>query len=141
MKIPDDRTYTPTHEWVKIDVEVVRMGVTAPLLDSLGPLVAVELPRFDDEMMVNIAIGTIESDNSVHDIMPPADAAVLEVNTDLEWDLDMLAADPYRDGWLMKIRVHEPAQLEDLMTPQAYQEHCKEQFGIDVEIEETEDEQ
>lgn len=139
--IPDDRTYTPTHEWVKIDVEVVRMGVTAPLLKALGPLVAVELPRSDDEMKLGIAIGTVESDTEVHDIMPPADAAVLEVNTDLEWDLETLERDPYGEGWLMEIKVHEPDQLRDLLTPDAYRAHCEDLWGDEMDLEETESEQ
>ena len=141
--IPDDRTYTPTHEWVKIDVEVVRMGVTAPLLEQLGPLVSVELPRPNDEMKLDIAIGTVESDNEVHDIMPPADAAVLEVNTGLEWDLDKLAEDPYGEGWMMKIKVHEPDQLRDLLTPEAYSSYCEELWGkeVDADIKEIESEQ
>ncbi|MFW6457138.1 MAG: glycine cleavage system protein H [Planctomycetota bacterium] len=142
QKIPDDRTYTETHEWVKIDAEIVRMGVTAPLLESLGPLVSLELPRPDYEMMVNIAIGTVESDEAVHDIMPPADAGVLEVNTDLEWNLDTLADDPYGAGWLMKIKVHDPDQLRDLLTPQAYCNHCEEVWSDQkVKIEEVAHEQ
>lgn len=139
--IPTDRTYTTTHEWVKIDVEVVRMGVTAPLLESLGPLAALELPRSNDEMMINIPIGTVESDDAVHDIMPPADAAVLEVNTDLEWDLDRLEEDPYGAGWLMKIKVHEPDQLRDLLTPEAYLAHCQDLWGDEMDLEEAVSEQ
>ncbi len=138
QKIPDDRTYTDTHEWVKIDAEIVRMGVTAPLIESLGPLVSLELPRPDYEMMVGIAIGTVESNEKVHDIMPPADANVLEVNTDLEWDLDTLQEDPYGAGWLMKIKVHEPDQLRNLLTPEAYRNRCQEVWSDQkVEIEEV----
>lgn len=139
--IPDDRTYTSTHEWVKIDVEVVTMGVTAPLLKSLGPLVSVELPRPDDEMKLGIAIGTVESDTEVHDIMPPADAAVLEVNTGLEWELGKLARDPYGEGWMMKIKVHKPDQLRDLLTPDAYLAYCEDLWGDEMDLEETDSEQ
>jgi glycine cleavage system H protein len=117
------------------------MGVTAPLLKWLGPLVAVELPRPDDEMKLTIAIGTVESDTQVHDIMPPADAAVLEVNTGLEWDLDLLERDPYGEGWMMKIKVHKPDQLRDLMTPGAYRAYCEDLWGDEMDLEEADSEQ
>ena len=134
--IQEDRTYTRNHEWVKIDAAVVRMGVTAPLLEMMGDLVALELPAADDEMMISYPLGTVESADQVHEIMPPADASILEVNKGLEWDLNALAEDPYGKGWLMKIKVHEPDQLRNLLMPSAYREYCQELWGEELDLDE-----
>lgn len=123
--IPDDRTYTSNHEWVKIDAEVVRMGITMPILKELGPLIALELPQPNDVMMVGLAIGTVESMDRLHEIMPPADAMILDVNKELEWDLETLMEDPYGEGWLIKMKVDDPDQLRKLLPPSAYREQCE----------------
>ena len=132
--IPEDRTYSSTHEWVKIDVAVVQMGVTEPLIRTMGPLVGLELPDPDDEMKLGIPIAVVESNEHLHEIMPPAAANILEVNKDLEWDLNALAEDPYGEGWLMKIKVHEPDHLRDLMTPEMYREHCQDIWGEELDL-------
>ena len=127
--IPEDRTYTKNHEWVKIDAKIVRMGITRPMLDQLGPLISLELPEPDDVMMRGFAIGTVESRGQLHEIMPPADAMILEVNKELEFDLDALMEDPYGDAWLMKIDVDDPDHLRNLLPPSAYKEHCQNLWG------------
>ena len=133
--IPEDRTYTRNHEWVKLDEAVVQMGVTAPLLKMMGTLIALELPEKGDEMMLGVPLGAIESTHSVHELLPPADAMILEVNETLLWDLDAPAKDPYGEGWLLKIKVHDPDQLRSLLAPAAYRDYCKEQWGEEIEIE------
>ena len=132
--IPEDRTYTRNHEWVKLDEAVVQMGLTAPLLKTMGPIISVELPSADDEMMVGIPLGIVEFLNGIHEIMPPADATILEVNKGLEWDIESLAKDPYGKGWLLKIKVHEPAQLRNLLIASAYREHCKQSWGEELDL-------
>lgn len=132
--VPEDRTYTANHEWVKLDEAVVIMGVTAPLLKSLGALIDMELPERGDEMMVGVPFGSVEGVKGLHEMMPPADAAILEVNEGLVWDLDALLADPYGKGWLLKIKVHTPDQLRSLLAAQAYRERCKEVWGKDSGI-------
>ncbi len=133
--IPEDRSYTANHEWVKLDEVVVMMGVTAPLLKRLGPLIALELPEPDDEMMLGVPFGAVEGTEGAHEMMPPADATILEMNDSLLWDLDALLNDPYVKGWLLKIKVHNPDHLRSLLTPGGYREHCKEQWGKDFELE------
>jgi len=128
LPVPSDRTYTPNHEWVKLDAAVVRMGITEPMLERLGKLVSVELPDPDDETMLGVAFGSIEGENGVHAMFPPADASVLDVNETLEWDLDALSEDPYDKGWLIKIKVHQPDQLRSLMIASAYADHCQNEW-------------
>ena len=71
---------------------------------------------------------------AVHEILSPADATILEVNKDLEWDLDALSADPYGGGWLLKIKVHNPDQLRSLLTAEAYQDHCAEEWQEEFKL-------
>ncbi len=129
MLIPADRAYTRNHEWVKIDTEVVEMGVSEPFLRAMGELIALELPEAEDVMLRGFPIGVVESLDILHEILPPADAEVLNVNKELEWDLDTLYSDPYGKGWLMKIKVDNPDHLRDLLTPDSYEAHCKETLG------------
>lgn len=133
--IPDDRTYTRNHEWVKLDEAVVQMGVTAPLLRRLVPLIALELPAPEDEMMRGVALGAVEGAHGIHQIMPPADATILEVNSSLEWDLETLAQDPYKKGWLLKIKVHEPDHLRSLLVAEAYRQLCRDLWGEEARLE------
>jgi glycine cleavage system H protein len=133
--IPEDRTYTRNHEWIKLDEATVQMGVTMPLLTMLGDVIALELPEKEDEMMLDVPFGTLEGTQTLHEMLPPADATVLEVNETLLWDLDTLIGDPYGEGWLIKIKVHTPDQLRSLLAASAYRAHCKELWGEDLEIE------
>ena len=133
--IPEDRTYTRNHEWVKLDEVIVQMGVTAPLLKMLGHPIGLDLPEADDEMMMGVPFGAIEGAHGLHEMLPPADAIILEVNETLLWDLDTLISDPYGEGWLLKIKVHTPDQLRSLLAASAYSAHCKELWGEEIEIE------
>lgn len=135
LKIPKDRAYTRNHEWVKIDSEVVVMGLTEPILQEMDTLIALELPEAEDVMLRGFPIAVAESLSSLHEILPPADAEILAVNKELEWDLDRLYKSPYENGWLMKIRVEDPDHLRDLLPPESYGAYCNEVFGVNCEIE------
>jgi len=133
--IPEDRSYTRNHEWVKLDEAIVQMGVTMPLLTMLGELIALELPEKEDEMLLDVPFGALESAQMLHEMLPPADAMVLEVNETLLWDFETLVGDPYGEGWLLKIKVHTPDQLRSLLTASAYRALCEEQWGKALELE------
>ena len=132
--IPEDRLYTRNHEWVKLDEVVVPMGVTASLLRSLGTLISLELPQREDQMMLGVPFGSVEGAKGLHEMLPPADATILEVNESLLWDLNSLAKDPYGQGWLLKIKVHNPDQLRSLLMAPAYREHCKGYWEKELDI-------
>jgi len=131
--IPEDRYYTKGHLWVKLDEAQVIIGITEPLGASLGPLVAVELPDPQEEMMMDVPFGEIESVRAIHQLYPPADAVVLETNELVLWDVDKLVRDPYGEGWLLRIRIHDPEQIKNLITAQAYRDYCKGYFGEDAD--------
>ncbi len=135
MIIPDNRAYTRNHEWLRIDSEVVEVGLTEPLLKAMGDLIALELPESEDVMLRGFPIAVAESLDTLHEILPPADADILEVNKELEWDLDTVSRDPYGKGWLLKIKVEDPDHLRDLLSPDLYRNHCKKTFGEESGIE------
>ena len=129
--IPDDRYYTRSHVWVKIDEAVVEVGVTEPILRRLEPLISIELPEEDDEMKVELPFGELEGLRETYQIYPPVEARVVAAHDELLWNLDKLAGDPYGKGWLVKIRVHEPQELKNLLTAKAYAEFCGRDLGED----------
>ena len=129
LEPPADRLYTVNHLWVKIKEAQVELGATRHLLETLPALVAVSLPDVDDEMIQEVAFGELVGPEGVHELRPPADATVLEVNERVYLDLDLLRADPYDEGWLLKIQVHEPDQLRSLLTRDAYVRFCEQEPG------------
>jgi len=126
--VPNDRVYTRSHLWVKLNEAQVLVGVTEPLLRRLEPVTFVELPDPHDEMMPDVPFGEIEGLHQIHQLYPPADAEVLEVNRSLQWSVDKLMEDPYGEGWLMRIKAHDPEQLKCLMNAESYEAFCAEQF-------------
>ncbi len=129
--IPEDRMYTLNHEWVRLDTAFVEIGVTEPLVRSLLPLVSVELPEADDELMPELPFGELEGLHEVHQLYPPAEARIVEVNEELIWNHSKLLKDPYGDGWLLKIRMHDPEGLEGLLAAETYREYCAQELGED----------
>lgn len=127
--IPDDRAYTKNHEWVKPDTAFVELGLTDPLLRKLRPLVSIELPDADDELMVELPFGEVEGVQETYQLYPPAEARIIEVHAELVWDQKKLLTDPYGAGWLMKIRVYNPRQLDGLLNAESYREFCIEDLG------------
>lgn len=124
-RIPQDRSYTRAHLWVKQDEGGVLVGITARIIERLGPLIAVELPEPDDEMMCGVPFGAIEGMEGLHELVPPGDAQVLEVNESVMWDVDLLKSDPYAAGWLLRIKMHDPSQLDDVLDAAGYAKHCE----------------
>jgi len=84
-------------------------------------------------MMLGVAFGAVEGIEGIHEMMPPADALILDVNESVMWDLKTLAEDPYGKGWLLKIKVHQPDQLRRLLVASAYREHCRRLWGEERE--------
>lgn len=121
--MPDDRRYTKNHEWVKkLSDDEFLIGVTPRILRTLGNLIYVDLPDVSDEVMIRLPFGEIESEERLHELNPPMDGAVVDVNEAVLDELDMLSADPLEKGWLIRIKTHTPEQFEALMEASAYNE-------------------
>ena len=127
--IPDDRQYTKNHEWAKLTDAVLEVGVTEPLLRLLSPLISVELPEPDDELKMELPFGELEGLHQVHQLYPPVETRIVEVNEELVWNHEKLLKDPYGEGWLLKLRVEDPAELSHLFPSALYEKYCRDQLG------------
>jgi glycine cleavage system H protein len=119
--LPDDRSYSETHNWVKkIADDEYLIGVTPHLLCDLGVLLYMDLPDVDDEIMLGLPYGEIEGEVEIVELAPPIDGHVLEVNETVLDDLDSFMNDPLEAGWLIRVRGHEPKQFEALLDRDGY---------------------
>lgn len=122
MTIPEDLRYTEDHEWVRVEGEQVRVGITDYAQDALGDVVYVELPAVGDSVELGGSMGEVESTKSVSDIYAPVAGTVAMVNEALDPTPGKLNEDPYGEGWLCLIDVADLSQVEALLTAEAYQE-------------------
>jgi glycine cleavage system H protein len=127
-KIPDDLRYTKDHEYVKktSDPAVVQVGITDHAQSELGDVVYVELPKPGAALGGGDAFGTIEAVKAVSDLLTPLAGTVTEVNATLASDPAQVNRDPYGDGWMIKLRVKNPADLATLLASADYKKHVGE---------------
>jgi glycine cleavage system H protein len=126
--VPDDLLYTPEHEYVArtTDGAVVRVGITDYAQGELGDVVFVRLPKRGDNVTAHQPFGEIEAVKAVSELYSPLTGEVTEINDALDSDSGVVNRDPYGDGWMVKLRVSNPAQLKELMSPKAYRSHIGE---------------
>ena len=127
MEFPEDLKYSKEHEWVLVEANIATVGITDYAQDQLGDIVFVELPAVGDKVSKEDAFGVVESVKAVSDIYAPVSGKVLEVNDDLPENPEMLNEDPYGDGWIIKIEMNDPEELQDLMTAAEYEEYVAEE--------------
>ena len=127
MEFPEDLKYSKEHEWVLVEGGVATVGITDYAQDQLGDIVFVELPAVGDKVSKEDAFGVVESVKAVSDIYAPVSGKVLEVNDDLPENPEMLNEDPYGDGWIIKIEMNDPDELQDLMSATEYEEYVAEE--------------
>jgi len=127
MEFPEDYKYSKEHEWVLVEGEVATIGITDFAQDQLGDIVFVELPAVGDKVSKEDAFGVVESVKAVSDIYAPVSGKVLEVNDDLPENPEMLNEDAYGDGWIIKIEMSDPDELNDLMTAVEYEQYVAEE--------------
>lgn len=120
MHVPGDLAYTGDHEWVRVDGDIVRLGITDYAQDALGDVVYVQLPTVGADVTAGDSFAEVESTKSVSDIYAPISGTVVTVNEALNDAPETLNADPYGTGWICEIRVADAAQLESLLGPDAY---------------------
>ncbi len=126
MKIPGDLKYTREHEWVKIEGNLARVGITDFAQKELGDLVFVELPELDDDFSEGDAFAVLESVKAAADVYAPLAGVVVEINDELEDDPSLVNSDPYGDGWLAVIEMAEDADLSGLMDAEEYRRFAEE---------------
>ncbi len=125
--IPEGQFYTKDHEWVKkVDEGKVCVGVTDYAQDQLGDIVFVELPEEGDEYDQEETFTVIESVKAVADTYAPVSGTITEVNEDLEDSPELINQDPYNDGWVAVFELSEESELDELLSPEQYEEYLKE---------------
>lgn len=122
MSIPSDLKYTKDHEWVRIDGDVVTVGITHHAQDQLGDVVFVELPEAGMAVKAGDTFGTVESVKAVSDLFAPVGGEVSETNAELADAPETVNSDPYGGAWMIKIKVNDSSELEALMDASAYTE-------------------
>ena len=120
MSVPTDLRYTKDHEWVRIDGDEATVGITAYAADQLGDIVFVELPDPGASLEQFATFGVVESVKAVSDLFAPVSGKVVAVNEALGPSPELVNASPYEDGWMLRLRVGDAAQLDELLAPDAY---------------------
>ncbi|TAH35803.1 MAG: glycine cleavage system protein GcvH [Planctomycetota bacterium] len=120
---PSDRSYAESHEWAKLNGDIVLVGITDFAVEQLGELVYLDLPKPGRVLRKGESFGEVESVKAVSDLYAPADGEIVEVNSALSDDLDTLQTDPFGGGWLIKLRIKAPAQaLSGLLDAKSYEQ-------------------
>lgn len=120
---PDDRLYTSTHEWIKVENGLAVVGITDHAQRELTDLVYVELPQVGRMVRAGEACVVVESVKTAADVYSPVSGRIAEVNSALSTDPGLVNRDPYGGGWLFKVEMTNPAELDQLMDARAYHEH------------------
>jgi len=122
MDFPEELKYTEEHEWVLVEEDVVTIGITDFAQEQLGDVVFVELPDVGDHFDTGKSFGVVESVKAVSDVYAPVSGEIVEVNEDLPDEPEVLNNSPYEDGWMVKLKLTDTAELNELMDAAAYQE-------------------
>jgi len=125
LVISEDVRYTKDHEWAKREGELVKCGISDYAQDQLGDIVYVELPQVGDEFEQGSEFGTVESVKAVAELYMPVSGEIVEVNTALEDSPQLVNQDPYGEGWMIKVRLKDSAELDGLMNAEQYKEMLK----------------
>lgn len=121
MNLPENLKYTKEHEWIRVDGDVAVVGITDFAQGELGDVVFVEIETVGETLSGGETFGTVEAVKTVSDLFMPVGGEVLEFNTSLEDSPELINKDPYGEGWMIKIKISDPAQLDELMDATAYQ--------------------
>ncbi|MDT0621013.1 glycine cleavage system protein GcvH [Croceitalea vernalis] len=122
MNLPPELKYTKDHEWVKIDGDVATVGITDFAQGELGDIVYVEVETIDETLDKEEVFGTVEAVKTVSDLFLPLTGELIEFNEALEDEPEKVNSDPYGEGWMVKIRFSNPAEIEELMSDAEYKE-------------------
>lgn len=125
MNSPENLKYTKDHEWIRLEGDVAYMGITDFAQKELGEIVYVDVDTVGDTLNADDAFGSIEAVKTVSDLFTPVAIEVLEVNEALEDAPELVNEDPYGKGWIVKVKVIEPSEVDGLLSAAAYQDLIK----------------
>lgn len=122
MNIPAQLKYTKDHEWISIDGNIATVGITDFAQGELGDIVYVEVETVDETLEVDEIFGTVEAVKTVSDLFLPLSGEIIEFNSVLEDEPEKVNSDPYGEGWMIKIKISDPSQVDTLLSAEAYKE-------------------
>ena len=120
MNIPENLKYTKDHEWVSIEGEISTVGITDFAQKELGDIVYVEVETLDQTLEKDEVFGTVEAVKTVSDLFLPLSGEIIEFNDNLEANPETVNADPYGNGWMVKVKISDASQIEQLLSSEAY---------------------
>ena len=123
--VPEDLHYSKDHEWVRVEGDVAVVGITDYAQNSLGDVVYVELPKVGEEFAANESFGSVESVKAVSEVFSPVSGKVAEVNESLNDEPEKVNGDPYGEGWMIKVRMSSPGEVDSLLTAAEYEDFTK----------------
>lgn len=123
-KVLDDRRYADSHEWVKLDGDIATIGISDYAQHALGNIVYVDVPEVGDEVTKGEDFGAVESVKAASDLISPVSGEVVEVNEDLEDNPELINEDAFAN-WIMKVKVSDPSEIDDLLDAEAYAKICE----------------
>ncbi|MFT6715601.1 MAG: glycine cleavage system H protein [Saprospiraceae bacterium] len=121
MNVPSDLKYTKDHEWLKIDGDVITVGITDFAQGELGDIVYVDVDTEGEELKAEDVFGSVEAVKTVSDLFLPVDGEVLEFNEDINDAPETINEDPYEKGWIIKIKASDTSQFDGLLTAEDYE--------------------
>ena len=122
MNVPSELKYTKDHEWVKVEGDIVTVGITDFAQGELGDIVYVEVDTVDEILDAEEIFGTVEAVKTVSDLFLPVSGEIIEFNTSLEDEPEKVNTDPYGAGWMIKVKCSDLSQLDSLLTAEDYTE-------------------
>jgi len=120
MNVPANLLFTKDHEWIKIEGSEALVGITDYAQTELGEIVFVELPAVGDAISMESTFGTVEAVKAVSDLFMPVSGEILSINPMLEDKPELINEEPYGEGWMIRIRFSNPAEIDALLSPEAY---------------------
>ncbi len=123
MLFPENLYYTKDHEWIRIDGENAVIGITEFAVSELGDIVFIEIETEGEDLAKGDTFGTVEAVKTVSDLFMPVGGQVLEINPIIADTPEMVNKDPYGEGWLIKIKINDPAEIQELMNAEVYKNH------------------
>ena len=122
MNFPDTLKYTKDHEWIRMDGSNATIGITDFAQSELGDIVYVDIPSLNQSLQKEAVFGTVEAVKTVSDLFLPISGKILEINPNLNDKPELVNKDPYGEGWMVKISIDNPAEVNELLDVAAYQQ-------------------
>ena len=123
--VPEDLHYSKDHEWIRVEGDVGTIGITDHAQNSLGDVVYVELPKSGESFSAHEPFGSVESVKAVSEIFSPVGGEVVEVNEALQDEPERVNSDPYGEGWMIRVRMSNPGEVDKLMSAAEYEDFTK----------------